>query len=307
MKKRFGVELDPGREILPLLGTKEGIANLPLAVLDPGDVALVPDPAYPVYSRGVWFAGGTVRSMPLREDSDYLADIEMLRSLRPRMVYVNYPNNPTSAVANSGFYADLVGVARETGAVAVNDAAYSEITFGEYESPSILAAPGAMEVAVEFHSFSKTFGMAGWRLGFAAGNRRVIGALGMLKSNIDSGVFGPILMAGVAVLEDGWEWHQRILEEYETRRSLLFESLGACGIECHRSPATLYIWARVPGGGGSMKFARSLLEQTGILVAPGIGFGEAGEGYFRISVTCPTEMVRKAAARMREVRQDWMN
>ena len=305
MKKRFGVELDPAREILPLLGTKEGIANLPLAVLDAGEVALVPDPAYPVYSRGVWFAGGTVRWMPLREDSAFLADVGMIRDVSPRMVYVNYPNNPTSAVANAGFYADLVGTAREVGALVVNDAAYSEIAFGGHRSPSVLEVPGAMDVAVEFHSFSKTFSMAGWRLGFAAGNRRIIQALRTLKSNIDSGVFGPVLMAGVAVLESGWDWHRKILKEYETRRNLIFDGLEACGIEYHRSPATLYVWAKVPGGGGSMEFARSLIEQTGILVAPGIGFGDGGEGCFRISITCPTEKVRTAADRMREVSKGW--
>ncbi len=301
MKKRFGVALDPAQEILPLLGTKEGIANLPLAVLDAGEVALVPDPAYPVYSRGVWFAGGTVRWMPLRENSAFLADVEMIKAVSPRMVYVNYPNNPTSAVADAGFYAGLVGMAREGGALVVNDAAYSEIAFNGYRSPSVLEVPGAMDVAVEVHSFSKTFSMAGWRLGFAAGNRRIIQALKMLKSNIDSGVFGPILMAGVAALEDGWDWHRKMLDEYEIRRNLIFKGLEACGIGYHRSPATLYVWAKVPGGRGSMEFARSLLEDTGVLVAPGIGFGEQGEGYFRISVTCPTEKVGTAAGMMREV------
>jgi LL-diaminopimelate aminotransferase len=305
MKERFGLDLDPDREILPLIGTKEGIANLPLAVLNAGEVALVPDPAYPVYSRGVRFAGGEVRLMPLREESAFLADPEIVRSVGPRMVYVNYPNNPTSAVADAAFYADMVEAAREVGALVANDAAYSEITFGDHRSPSVLEAPGAMDVAIEFHSFSKTFSMAGWRLGFAAGNRKIIEALRMLKSNIDSGVFGPILMAGVAALEDGWERHREILEEYKARRDLMFEGLGACGIEYHRSPATLYIWAKVPGGGGSMEFARSLLEETGILVAPGAGFGEGGEGYFRISVTCATDRVGEAADRMREVSKDW--
>ena len=307
MKERFGLDLDPDREILPLIGTKEGIANLPIAVLDPGEVALVPDPAYPVYSRGVRFAGGTVRPMPLREDSGFLADPDIIRSVRPRMVYVNYPNNPTSAVAEAPFYTGLVEAAREVGALVVNDAAYSEITFGGYKSPSVLEVPGARDVAIEFHSFSKTFSMAGWRLGFAAGSPRIIAALRTLKSNIDSGVFGPVLLAGVAAIESGWDWHRKILEEYGTRRKSVFDGLEACGILYHRSPATLYIWARVPGGKDSMEFARWLLEETGVLVAPGIGFGEQGEGYFRISVTCPTDQVRTAAERMREVSEDWKN
>jgi LL-diaminopimelate aminotransferase len=307
MKKRFGVELDPALEVVPLLGTKEGIAHLPLAVMDAGKVALVPDPAYPVYSRGVWFAGGNISLMPLREDAGFLPDIGIVREAGPDLVFVNYPNNPTSAVADAGFYAGLVAAAREAGALVANDAAYSEITFGDHRSPSVLGVPGAMDVAVEFHSFSKTFSMAGWRLGFAAGNRRIIEALRVLKSNIDSGVFGPILLAGVAALEGGWERHHEILREYEIRRNLLFEGLEACGIEYHRSPATLYIWAKVPGGQGSMEFAKALLEETGILVAPGIGFGETGEGYFRISVTCPTDEVQRAAERMREVSGNWKN
>jgi LL-diaminopimelate aminotransferase len=307
MQRRFGVELDPDEEILPLIGTKEGIANLPLAVLDAGQVALVPDPAYPVYATGVGFAGGVVRLMPLVEDSGFLPEADMIRAVGPRMVYVNYPNNPTSATADAGFYTGLVGAAREVGALVVSDAAYSETVFDGYVSPSVLEVPGAMDVAVEFHSFSKTFSMAGWRLGFAGGNRRIVQALRAVKSNTDSGVFGPVLLAGAAVLENGWEWHRRILSEYETRRRLILEALRACGIEHHRSPATLYIWAKVPGGGNSMEFARSLLEKTGILVAPGIGFGAAGEGYFRISVTCPTEGVRTAADRMREVSKAWKN
>jgi len=307
MKDRFGVKLDPALEIVPLLGTKEGIAHLPLAVLDTGQVALVPDPAYPVYARGVLLAGGEVHLMPLREDSAFLADTGMIGEVRPRLVYVNYPNNPTSAVADSAFYAGLVAAARESGTLVANDAAYSEIAFGDYRSPSVLEVPGGTDVAVEFHSFSKTFSMAGWRLGFAAGNRRIIGALRVLKSNMDSGAFGPILMAGVAVLKSGWDRHREILREYEVRRNLLLEGLGACGIDYHRSPATLYIWAKVPGGRSSMDFAESLLDEAGILVAPGIGFGEKGEGYFRMSVTCPTDEVRRAAERMREVSGDWKN
>jgi LL-diaminopimelate aminotransferase len=305
MAKRFGVTLDPDTEILPLIGTKEGIAHLPLAVLNPGDVALVPDPGYPVYSRGVWFAGGKVEWMPLEERSGFQADMEHVRELKPRMAYLNYPNNPTSAVAGREYFSRFVGAAREAGAIVVNDAAYSEIVFDGYRSESILAVPGAMEVAVEFHSFSKTFSMAGWRLGFVAGNSGVIQALRALKSNIDSGVFGPVLMAGVEVLESGWDWHRTTLATYAERRRLLFNALEAAGIAYHRSPATLYIWAGIPAGTGSMDFARALLERRGILVAPGIGFGRHGEGYFRISITCPTAEVHEAARRIGEVGEDW--
>jgi LL-diaminopimelate aminotransferase len=305
MDTRFGVSLDPEEEILPLLGTKEGIANLPLAVLDPGRLALVPDPGYPVYSRGVWFAGGRVEWMPLREESAFLPDVDLVRTGCPRMLYVNYPNNPTSGVADIDFYRSLIEAAREGGSLVANDAAYSEVTFDGYRSPSVLEVPDALDVAVEFHSCSKTFSMAGWRLGFVAGNRGIVQALRSLKSNIDSGVFGTVLMAGADVFERGWDWHGKTLGEYEMRRRLIFEGLKACGIGYHRSPATLYIWARVPGGGRSMDFARSLLEKTGILVAPGAGFGEHGEGYFRISVTCPTEKIRLATERMHEVSNEW--
>jgi LL-diaminopimelate aminotransferase len=305
MKRRYEVDLDPGEEILPLVGTKEGIAHLPLAVLDPGAAALVPDPGYPVYSRGTWFAGGKVEWMPLREDAGYLGDPDLVRRHRPRLVFVNYPNNPTSAVAVPGFFARLVEAGLDAGALVANDAAYAEIGFEGYLAPSILSERDAMETAIEFHSFSKTFSMAGWRLGFAAGNRRAIKALGSLKSNIDSGVFGPILMAGVAALESGWDWCEKTLAAYAERRCLILEGLEAAGIAYHESPATLYVWARVPGGSGSIDFARLLLERSGILVAPGAGFGAAGEGYFRISVTCPTERVRAAALRIREVKEAW--
>jgi LL-diaminopimelate aminotransferase len=304
MKRRFGVALDPEREILPLIGTKEGIANLPLAVLNPGDVALVPDPGYPVYSRGVWFAGGEVEWMPLKEEAGFLGDPGMVRDVGPRMVYLNYPNNPTSAVASREYFTRLVEAARDTGSIVVNDGAYSEVVFEGYRADSILAVPGAMDAAVEFHSFSKTFGMAGWRLGFAAGNRRIIGALSSLKSSIDSGVFGPVLLAGVEALESGWDWYRKTMDIYAERRNLILAALEASGISYHRSPATLYIWARTPSGSGSMDFARFLLERGGILVAPGVGFGKHGEGYFRISVTCPTEKVREAGGRLREVSEN---
>jgi LL-diaminopimelate aminotransferase len=208
-------------------------------------------------------------------------------------------------LAGPEFFDEVVRVARKAGTLVANDAAYSEITFDGYTSPSMLEAEGALEQAVEFHSFSKTFNMAGWRLGFAAGNAGMLDALRTLKSNVDSGVFGSILMAGAEVLEKGWESHRRTMHEYVRRRSMIFDGLEACGIRWHRSPATLYIWAEVPPGYGSVGFAKEVLERTGILVAPGIGFGEAGEGYFRISVTCPTELVTVAAERLQEVGGLW--
>ncbi len=305
MKQRFGVSVDPRTEVFPLVGTKEGLAHLPLAVIDPGDTALVPDPGYPVYSRGVWFAGGRVEWMPLTAGNGFLPDVAALKGKSPKVVFINYPNNPTSAVATLDFYAGLTRWAREANVFVVNDAAYSEIAFDGHVSPSILQAPDAKSVAVEFHSFSKTFNMAGWRVGFIAGQRDLVSALKTLKSNIDSSVFGPILMASIAALEGGWSCLEATLKEYKVRRALVFRSLEACGIEYHRSPATLYIWARVPGSMKSLDFARLLLDKAGVLVAPGVGFGEGGEGYFRISITCATSRVKAAAERLHEVSGLW--
>lgn len=311
MKDRYGVDLEPGREILPVVGTKEGLAHLPLAVMDPGEVAVVPDPGYPVYSRNVFFAGGRVVWMPLSGERRFLPDVAALGGLSPRLVFVNYPNNPTSAVADLGFFEDLVAWARDSGAYLVNDAAYAEVAFDGYSSPSILQVAGAKEVAVEFHSFSKTFNMAGWRAGFVAGNAGVVGALRSLKSNLDSGVFGPILKASIAALREGWPSHRASLVEYGARRGLVFACLEQCGIDYFRSPATLYVWAKVPErlasqGLGSMGFARLLLEKAGVLVAPGIGFGDNGEGYVRISVTSPAPRIKAAARRLAGASRLWL-
>lgn len=305
MAGRFSVSIDPDRGILPLIGTKEGIAHLPLAVLDPGDLALVPDPGYPVYSRGVWFAGGRVEWLPLEGGAGFLPAVEACEGHLAKLTYLNYPNNPTSAVADLDFYKRVVDFARRSNALVVNDAAYSEVTFGDYSSPSMLEIAGAKEVGVEFHSFSKTFNMAGWRVGFAAGSPGIIEALRALKSNLDSGVFGAVLLAAARVIKDGWSHHDKTLREYEVRRSLILDCLEACGIRYHRSPASLYIWAEVPDGTSSLEFAQMLLDRAGVLVAPGIGFGQYGEGYFRISITCPTERVATGAERLREVSDRW--
>jgi LL-diaminopimelate aminotransferase len=305
MRERYGVDLDPSSEMLPLIGTKEGIALLPLAAMNPGDLALVPDPGYPVYSRGVWFAGGRVEWMPLEEKRGFLPEVGLIERYRPRIVYLNYPNNPTSAVAGADFYGLAVKAAGRTGSYIANDAAYSEIAFGGYDAPSILQVPGAKERAVEFHSFSKTFSMAGWRVGFVAGNRGMIASLRTLKSNVDSGVFGAVLMAAATVIREGWDAHREMIGEYHRRREILFDGLRACGISYHESPATLYIWAKVPQGKGSMEFARGLLEEAGILVTPGAGFGKYGEGYFRISITCPTDQVEIAGKRLHKVSRTW--
>jgi LL-diaminopimelate aminotransferase len=305
MRRRYGVDLDPASEIAPVIGTKEGIANLSLAIVNPGSVALVPDPGYPVYARSVGFAGGEVRYMPLKEDSGFLPDLGAFAGERPRLVFLNYPNNPTSAVAGPRLYAEAVEFALETGACIANDAAYNEITFDGYVSPSILEVDGAREVAVEFHSFSKTYGVPGWRIGFVAGRGDAVRALKTFKSNIDSGAPGVMLLAARDMLEKGGSHIGDTLGEYAERRALAHRALDAAGIAYHKSPATLYVWARVPGGMSSVDFAKLLLERAGVIVAPGVGFGPGGEGYFRLSITCPRDDIARARTRIEEVSDTW--
>jgi len=253
----------------------------------------------------VGFAGGRVRFMPLREAGGFVPELGAFSRERPRLVFLNYPNNPTSAVAGPGLYAGAVKFAEETGACIVNDAAYSEITFDGYVSPSVLEYEGAREVAVEFHSFSKTYGVPGWRVGFAAGRRDAIAALRTFKSNIDSGVPGMILLAARDMLEGGGGHLRGTLNEYAARRALVREGLEAAGIPVYSSPATLYVWAKVPGGADSVGFARMLVENAGVIVAPGIGFGPGGEGYFRLSITCPRGDISRAMERIEEVSGSW--
>ncbi len=305
MVRRFGVRLDPDHEVFPVIGTKEGLGHLPLAIVDPNDAVLVPDPAYPVYASSVALAGGRSVTMPLIAGNSYLPVLEDFKCEQPKLIFLNYPNNPTSAIAAEDFFSQAIEFARTAGAIVVNDAAYSEIVFDGYVSPSILSVDGATEVAVEFHSFSKTFSMAGWRIGFIAGSREVIKALSKLKSNLDSGVFAPILLAASAVIESGWDDYIVMLEEYARRRRMLVESLRLCGLTYHESPATLYIWVKTPGNYSSLEFAELLLEAAGLLVAPGRGFGRFGEGYFRISLTCPTEKVEIACKQLCEVSELW--
>ena len=305
MKQRYGVDLDPSSEIIPLIGTKEGLAHLAMALMDPGDVALVPNPAYPVYSRSVILVGGRITEMPLLESNGYLPDLGMYHGANPTVAYLNYPNNPTSALASSEFFSEAIRFGSKTGCIIVNDAAYSEILFDGVSPQSILAACGAKEIAVEFHSFSKTFGIPGWRVGFVAGCKDVIQSLAKLKSNIDSGVFGAILLAAASALKNGWQDFESMMTEYGKRRQMLIDALESAGLEYFPHRGTLYIWVRVPAGLRSVDFASLLLERLGLLVAPGIGFGSYGEGYFRISITCPTQEIKVACDRIREASELW--
>ncbi|MDH7597452.1 MAG: LL-diaminopimelate aminotransferase [Methanothrix sp.] len=301
----FGVELDPSTEILTLIGSKEGLAHAPLAFVNPGDRVLVPDPAYTVYSTAVMFAGGIPERMPLLKKNSFLPDLRSIRARleddpnwRPRMIFLNYPNNPTGAVAGSDFFRELVDLAREYGILVMHDNPYSEIYF-DGRPPSILQAPGAKDVAVEFHSLSKTYNMTGWRIGMVSGSSRIIEGIGRVKSNIDSGNFGAVQDAGIAALRSPSEIVDGLRSVYRERIEILYSALSDIGLELSKPKATFYLWAWT--GGDSREYAKMLLERTGIVVTPGVGFGEHGEGYIRLSVTQPTERIEMAAERLRNL------
>ncbi len=301
--RRFGVTLDPEREVLALIGSKEGLAHLPWAVLNPGDVALVPDPGYPVYRAATILAEGEPYPVPLRPERGFLPDLDRLPAdvlTRARMLFLNYPNNPTGAVASREFFEEAVAFARRHDLLLVHDNSYSEIAFDGYRPPSVLEVPGAKDVAVEFHSLSKTYSMTGWRVGFVVGNAQAVGALGRLKTNVDSGVFRAVLHAGVAAL-DGPDHvlHER-LRIYQARRDRTLATLRGLGWRPPDLRATFYIWLPTPQGQSSAAFAATVLDRTGVVVTPGAGYGEQGEGYVRVSLTVPDDRLDEALRRLRE-------
>ena len=300
-KKRFGVSLDPGKEILPLIGSKEGIAHLPLAVLNPGDVSLIPDPGYPPYRSGTIFAGGVPHFMPLLEENEFLPRLDAIDApvlKKAKLVYINYPNNPTSATATKAFFQEAVEFAHKHGILIAQDAAYSEVGYDGYEAPSILEIDGAKEVAIEFHSLSKTFNMTGWRVGFAAGSPQAIALLAKVKSNVDSGIFQAIQLAAKKALEEGEPAHRELLKIYQKRRDTLMNGLWKLGWKAKAPKATFYCWIPVPPGYTSAELALKFLEEMSIVVTPGNGFGPNGEGYFRISLTVPDARLEEAVARI---------
>ncbi len=301
-RNRFGVSLDPEREVLALIGSKEGIAHLPMALLDPGDLALVPDPAYPVYRTSVTFCGGIPREMPLEEGEGFLPrlrDIPEETWREAELIFLNYPNNPTAAVADHAFLEELVFHARRHQVVIAHDLAYSEITYDGYVAPSVLEIEGAKEIAVEFHSLSKTYNMTGWRVGFAVGGGDIISAFAAVKENIDSGVFNAVQLAAVAALEGPQDCVEANRETYRRRRDMLVEGLRSLGWDVDPPRATLYVWMKVPEGHDSAAFARELLEKAEVVVAPGSAYGRRGEGYVRFSLTLPDERIREGIERMK--------
>jgi LL-diaminopimelate aminotransferase len=300
-RRMYGAALDPDTEVVPLLGTKEGIFHLSLAVLDPGDVALVPDPGYATYAAGTIFAGAEPYEYPLNPDRGYLPDWESVPSeilAKAKTLWLNYPHNPTGAVASPEFLAEAVDFARRHRLLLIHDAAYSQIVFDGYRAPSILEIPGAKEVAVEFNSLSKSHNMAGWRVGAAVGNRDVLAALKTLKTQTDSGHFRPILEAATAALNGDPSWIAERNEVYRRRRDLLVDGLRAMGLPAARPLASLYVWSPVPAGRSSTDWASRLLERTGVSVAPGSVFGRRGEGFVRISMTAKDADIREALRRM---------
>ncbi len=302
-EKYHGTMLDPS-EILVTIGSKEAIGHLPLALVDPGDSVIVPDPGYPVYNSSAIFAGADVRKIPLLASNGFLPDLRRLADdlpARAKLLYMNYPNNPTSAMADPGLFAEACAFCRRAGIVLVNDAAYSEITYSRPFEPLFTAARREGIPYIEFFSFSKTFSVTGWRIGFAIGSPEVIAALARVKSNLDSGVFGAIQEAVARVLSDNLDEVLGATREiYSERRSLLEACLDRAGLEFDTPEATFYFWIRTPGGRDSIEFCRSLLDRTGIVATPGIGFGEYGEGYLRLSLTASTETVREAGERLEE-------
>lgn len=307
-KKRFGGSFNPDTEILPLIGSKEGIAHLPLAFINPGDVTLVPDPCYPPYKSGTWFAGGVTHLMPLKEENGFLPDYEAVPSdvlKKAKIIYVNYPNNPTGAVAPRSFYEKLVKWAHAHKILIVSDLAYSEVYFGKEKPISIFEIPGARDVAIEFHSLSKTCNMTGWRVGFAIGRAEVISALLRVKSNIDSGVFTAIQTASIDALKNSFGFSKKTNIMYRRRRDLLVAGLKELGFPVKPNQASFYLFTRLPGGEtDSTMFCKNLLEKTGIVATPGVGFGKPGEGYVRFTLTVQEPEIREAISRMRKV-ESW--
>lgn len=304
-ERRFGQSFDPDREVLPLIGSKEGIAHVPLCLIDPGDVALAPDPGYPVYPVSVALAGGTTHALPLREEDGFLPDLEAVPAdvaSRAKLLWLNYPSNPTSAVAGIEFFERAVAFARKHDVAIVHDMAYSEVAYDEYVPPSFLEAKGARDVGIEVNSLSKSYNMTGWRIGMAVGNADLIDALGRVKSNIDSGIPNAIQRMAIAALEGPQDCIAEHNAIYQRRRDRLVDAVRGIGLRVTTPKASLYLWCGLPDGVGSIDFAGRLLDETGVVVTPGVGYGAHGEGYVRLSLTVPDERLEEGIRRLEAFR-----
>jgi len=304
-KEHLGIELDPVSQVLTLIGSKEGIAHIPLAFINPGEIALIPDPAYPVYKIGTLFADGKPFIMPLLEENGFLPDLDAIPkdvAKLAKLMFLNYPNNPTSAIAPDKFFEDVIEFAKENEVIIVHDNAYSEMTFDGYKAPSFLKFDGAMDVGIEMHSLSKTYNMTGWRIGFAVGNAEILDGLGKVKTNIDSGAFEAVQEAGITAMQGPQQCISDMNKLYTHRRDALMVGLKELGIDVQPPKATFYIWAPVPEGHDSMGLSKILLEEAGIVATPGVGFGEYGEGYVRFSLTRSVERINEAVERMGQLK-----
>ena len=300
--RRFDVQLDPRSKVLPLIGSKEGIFNLALAYVDPGDAVLVPDPGYPTYTSGTLLAGGQVCHVPLIEERGWLPDFSAISSAdcrRAKILWLNYPNNPTTATASLDFFAEAVAFARQNDVLLVHDNPYCDICFDGYVAPSLLQVPGAIDVAIEFNSLSKTYNMGGWRVGMAVGNPEVIEVLSRLKTNIDSGIFRAVQDASVEALAGDQEWLSQRNDTYARRRDIVLKALPSAGMSANTPKSTIYIWARIPSGFVSADFCSQLLDKAYVSITPGAVFGQQGEGFARISLGQTTERVAEAMERLK--------
>jgi LL-diaminopimelate aminotransferase len=301
MQSRYGVGVDPDTEVVSLIGSKEGVANMAVAFVDPGDIVLVPDPGYPVYHIGSQFNGGETYRLPLRRDNAFLPDLRSIPdevARRAKLLWLNYPNNPTAAVAPRAFFEDAIRFCERHDVILCHDNAYAEIYFGE-RPPSILELPGARDVAIEFHSLSKTFNMTGWRVGFAVGNAELIAGLGKVKTNVDSGVFQAVQEAAIAALDGDPAVVEELRAMYRARRDVLVPGLADVGLPCDPPAGTFYVWVPIPRGQTSSALAMRCITEAGVVVTPGNGFGASGEGYIRLTLCSPVERLREAVERLR--------
>jgi LL-diaminopimelate aminotransferase len=304
-QSRFNVQLDAGKEVTSLIGSKEGIGNMAVAFVDPGDIVLVSSPCYPVYHIGTAFNGGKNYFLPLKRENHFLPDLEAIPAdvaRQAKLLWINYPNNPTAAVADKDFYRRVIDFANKYNVIVCHDAAYTEMGYDDYRPMSFLEVDGAREVGIEFHSLSKTFNMTGWRIGMAVGNAELVGGLAQAKSNLDSGIFQAVQEAGIEALKLGDAVVAPSRKIYQERRDILVDGLRAVGLQCDKPKATFYVWVACPKGLCSAEFTAKLLDEAGVVTTPGNGFGEAGEGYVRFTVCVDKERLREVAERIRRVK-----
>ncbi|MBI6546985.1 MAG: LL-diaminopimelate aminotransferase [Cyanobacteria bacterium NC_groundwater_1444_Ag_S-0.65um_54_12] len=304
-RRHYNVELDPDKEVLPLIGSKEGLAKLALAFVNPGDVVIVPDPSYPVHQRGTILAGGELCLVPLRAEREFLpdwAEVPATMLAKARLLFYNFPNNPTAAVAPRTFHEETVEFARKNDLILVHDLAYAELAFDGYRPTSLLEIPGAKDRGVEFHTMSKTYNMAGWRCGFAVGNARVLEQLYRVKTNMDYGIFGAIQDAAISALSLPQSHIEQLIAKYQRRRDVMVAGLESLGWKLERPKATMYVWAPVPPPLTSYDFVADVINRTGVIFTPGSGFGAAGEGFFRVSLVAEEHILKEAIARLHQAK-----